>query len=138
MTTLGEHTVSVSHDLRLRVVSIGTVFAAINARCYREYMARHPESRITLTRSQLEAICRDLADYTDRDADARGWAEQATKTAAENARLRERLAMVAETVALERETLQNSLDVDPWVGYAAPLAAVARIAAALAEETGND
>ncbi len=30
-------------------------FAAINARAYREYMARHPESRITLTREQWDA-----------------------------------------------------------------------------------
>lgn len=69
-------------------------FAAINANAYLEYMAKHPEQEhIALTRGQLEAICRDLADYTDRDADATGWAEQATRSAGAINRL---------TLALER------------------------------------
>jgi len=93
-------------------------FAAINARAYREYMARHPDQqRISLTREQLEAICRDLEDY---------------------AAVRERLAIITEAVQMERTTLNDAFDADAWIGYATPLASVERIAAALAEKGDGD
>jgi hypothetical protein len=63
-------------------------FAATNAKAYRDYLAKYPQQRtIPLTRAQLEAICRDLSDYTDRDAEATAWAEQATRSAARIAEL---------------------------------------------------
>lgn len=70
-------------------------FAAINARAYREYMARHPESRINLTREQLEAICRDLDDYAS--------------AATELAQLRRVLEIERGQVAGEIESLRYAL-----------------------------
>jgi archaeosine-15-forming tRNA-guanine transglycosylase len=76
--------------------------AKINAKAYRDYLAKHPQQRaIPLTRAQLEAICRDLSDYSDLHADATAWAEQATRSAARIAELeaeRERLQRI-ETAA---------------------------------------
>jgi hypothetical protein len=67
--------------------------ARSNAEAYRAYLRGHPDGMyVTLTRGQLEAICRDLADYADLYDDARGWAQQATANAAEIARLRGTLA----------------------------------------------
>jgi hypothetical protein len=74
-------------------------FAATNAKAYRDYLAKHPDAeQIPLTRGQLEAICRDLEAYTDRDADATAWAEQATRSAGEVGVLRARLADAQQTV----------------------------------------
>jgi hypothetical protein len=67
-------------------------FAKVNGEAFREMMRREPDRQtFTLTRDQLEAICRDLIEYTDRDADASAWAAQATKNAGENGILRARL-----------------------------------------------
>jgi hypothetical protein len=66
----------------------------------------------------MEAICRDLSDYSD--------------LAAEHAALTEQFERVREAVAMERRCLEDSLDADAWIGYAAPLASVARIARGMA------
>jgi hypothetical protein len=77
-------------------------FAAINAQAYRDFMRDNPATvYISLTRAQLEAICRDLSDYTDRDADATAWAEQATRSAARIAELEHELR-VARGMAIVR------------------------------------
>jgi hypothetical protein len=82
-------------------------FAAFNARAYRAYLKRHPkEQHVTLRREQLEAICRDLLDYTDRDAEATAWAEQATRNAARIAELEHELR-VARGMAIVREITEG-------------------------------
>jgi hypothetical protein len=86
--------------------------AAINARAYRDYLERHPRvTAITLTRPQLEAICRDLEAYTDRDAEATAWAEQATRSAAEMARLR----VVVDAALRDREHFRECADCEDEV-----------------------
>jgi hypothetical protein len=99
------------------------VFAATNAKAYRDYLARQPDAEhVTLTRGQLEAICRDLSDYSDlhadmeqgaeviaalaayRDADATAWAEQATRSAARIAELEHELR-VARGMAIVRRVI---------------------------------
>jgi archaeosine-15-forming tRNA-guanine transglycosylase len=45
-------------------------FAAINAQAYRDFMRDNPATvYISLTRAQMEAICRDLSDYSDLHAE---------------------------------------------------------------------
>ena len=57
--------------------------ARVNGNAYRDYLTKHPEAEtITLTRPQMEVIIRDLCAYSDRDAEATAWAEQATTNAA--------------------------------------------------------
>jgi membrane-bound ClpP family serine protease len=108
-------------------------FAALNAKAYRDYLAKYPKRHtVFVTREQLEAICRDLEAYTDRDADATAWAEQATKNAARIAELEAVLEGVREAIAMERRCLEDSLDADKWIGYATPLASVERIAKGMA------
>jgi hypothetical protein len=79
--------------------------AKINGNAYRDHLSRHPDAdRITLTRAQMEVIIRHLCDYTDRDADATAWAEQATRSA----------ARIAELEA-ERDELARIQDEAEWV-----------------------
>jgi hypothetical protein len=104
--------------------------AKYNGLAYRDFLARHPDlEKITLTRQQMEAIIRDLIDYTDRDEEATAWEEQATRSAA---RIAELEATLTEVLAMERRCLEDSMDADPWIGYATPLAAVDRIARGMA------
>jgi hypothetical protein len=75
------------------------MFSATNAKAYLGYLAKHPGLRhITITRGQMEAICRDILDYADRDAEATAWAEQATRSAGEIGVIRARLADAQQTV----------------------------------------
>jgi hypothetical protein len=78
-------------------------FAALNAKAYRDYLKMHRGlQKITLTREQLEAICRDLLDYTDRDAEATAWAEQATRSAARIAELEHELRVAKGMAIVQR------------------------------------
>ena len=92
------------HDVHAQALATADMrylaHAVVNGVAFREMMTREPEREIwSLTRGQLEAICRDLIAATKRDEEAAQWAEQATKNAADIHRLTARIAELEGKVA---------------------------------------